>query len=136
MKPSRLPICLLTVSILLASGAASATELQAGYWQFWKTDKAAKVGKPTNSFCLTAEEAKNPIALIGDVPGDSSCEVRELQKISDTTSNFDLVCNEGAAKSKSTSIKTGNGFVTASVELGSFKKSYVHGVRVEAVCTK
>jgi hypothetical protein len=110
--------------------------LEPGYWHFWKTERAAPSGNPTDSFCVSATDAADPVVLIGAVPNDSSCTVKATSASGERTVNFDLSCNDGRAQYKATSV-IGNGrFVTATVLIGqTYQKSYVHGVRADG-CPK
>lgn len=70
--------------------------LPPGQWEFWRSaSERAPSGEPAMSICLTPRGVQDAVVLVGEAPGDGSCQVRTPRRMGPQTLVADLECPDG-----------------------------------------
>lgn len=135
---------LATAMLAAASGGALAQALppaSPGLWQFWRTDSARAPNRPADlTICVDAAGARDPALMVGQAPGDASCEMRGLRRVDGLGLDATLSCPGGRLMKASVRFSSPNAFVTqlehtSGPARGGLVPGFVHARRV-AECTR
>ena len=137
---ARLPRALLCAAVAGLVWPVQDTRAQAapsptpGLWHIWRTDSPrAPTTLPAITLCVSESGARDPSLLMGEAPGDGSCQVRGTRRTDALGLEVTLSCLGGQAVKASVRFSSGEAFLTRleSAKAGDpgFPTRFVHGRR-------
>ena len=111
----------------------------AGSWHLWRTTSATVPRTaPDLSICVDATGARDPALLMGEAPGDGSCQMRGTRRTDPAGLETTLSCPGGEVLRAVVRLTSGDAFVTRLEPTGRESAAgprYVHGRR-DGGCTR
>jgi hypothetical protein len=131
-----------TLGCVLAAGLACAASAYAqasvspspGMWNLWRTDSSGTPRRPPDlTLCVDAAGSRDPALLMGEAPGDASCQMRNVRRVDARGLDATLTCPGGRVFKASVRFSSPAAFVTkmaptAGPERGA-PASFVHARR-------
>lgn len=137
-----------TLGCALAAGLACAASAHAqasvspspGLWNLWRTDSTGTPKRPPDlTICVDAAGARDPALLMGEAPGDASCQVRGMRRTDPLALEATLNCSGASVLKMAVRFSSSEAFVTRLEPIAGRERGvparFVHAQR-EAGCTR
>lgn len=132
----------LAAALACSAGAHAQTSVSPspGLWNLWRTDSAATPKRPPDlTICVDATGARDPALLMGEAPGDASCQMRGTRRTDPLALEATLNCPTASVLKMAVRFSSGEAFVTRLEPIAGRERGaparFVHAQR-EAGCTR